>query len=160
MLALTASDLLQDVWRHLGISWGGVLAVVVATVVLYLVYTAILQVSGPRLMSSPSAWSFALVAVLGALAARAVLVEGRVVPEALRWRRLSEAQLLSRLRVAGAHRLRDVALVMLERRGGLTVIRTGDQVDAALIHDVDGKQLVPPYLLTDEGRDSAPGTSR
>lgn len=63
----------HPLWFQIGISWWGALGVVIATVVLYLVYTGLMRLLGPRLMAAPSALSFTLVALFGAIAARAMM---------------------------------------------------------------------------------------
>lgn len=182
------------VWHEIGATWAGVVGVVIATTVMYLVFAWVLEVWGPRLSATPSALTIAVTTMLGALCARAMLgntptmagalvavtvlllleavsgrirgayrrrhtrgesrrpivlmVEGRVVEEHLRRRRLSEAQLLARLREVGVLRLADVALVVLETRGGLTVVREGQTVDEALLAGVVGRELVPARLVS------------
>lgn len=76
-----------------------------------------------------------------------VMAGGVMVESALRRRRLSQAQLLSRLRVAGVTRLDEVALVILETRGGLTIIRRGDSIDARLVEGVVGIDDVPAGVI-------------
>lgn len=68
-------DPVREIWSHGGIDGWGVVSVVLATAVLYLVYTFILQVAGQRLSANPSVLSFSLLALLGALVARAMLGE-------------------------------------------------------------------------------------
>lgn len=68
-------DPVREVWAHGGIDGWGVLSVVVATTVLYLVYTLVLQIAGQRLSANPSVLSFSVLALLGALVARAMLGE-------------------------------------------------------------------------------------
>ncbi|WP_462417138.1 DUF421 domain-containing protein [Kytococcus sp. Marseille-QA3725] len=63
----------HELWFQIGISHWGAVGVVISTTVLYLVYTVVMQVLGPRLMSAPSVLSFTLVALFGAIAARAML---------------------------------------------------------------------------------------
>lgn len=182
----------DDLWSQVGISGAGVLGVVLATVVLYLLYAAVVQLAGPRLMANPSVFSFSVMALLGALCARAMLgeyptlagaavamvtlllleavlgrvrgrmfariglrgprptvvvVRGHVVAGLARRRGLGEAQLLALLRRAGVHRMEDAALVILENRGTLTVVREGARIDRRMLQDVAGRGLVPESLL-------------
>ncbi|HCQ18749.1 MAG TPA: DUF421 domain-containing protein [Dermacoccus sp.] len=62
-----------NIWPHIGISAGGVVGVVVATVVLYAVFVAILHFWGVRYLAAGSTMSVAVFTVLGALCARAML---------------------------------------------------------------------------------------
>lgn len=64
---------MHPLWFQIGISGWGALGVVIATTVLYLAYTLVMHLLGPRLMSAPSVLSFTLVALFGAIAARAML---------------------------------------------------------------------------------------
>lgn len=182
----------HPLWFQIGITWWGVLGVVIATVVLYLVYTGLMRLLGPRLMAAPSALSFTLVALFGAIAARAmmgnsptllgalvaigtllcmevmmgrisdavgrfrqhrgprpivVMVSGQVIEANLRKRHLADEHLMDMLRRAGIHRLADAELAVLETRGTLTVVRAGEQVDAALLSGIEGEQLIPASLL-------------
>ena len=66
-------DDMHPLWFQIGISGWGALGVVIATTVLYLVYTLVMRLLGPRLMSAPSVLSFTLVALFGAIAARAMM---------------------------------------------------------------------------------------
>lgn len=193
-------DDMHPLWFQIGITPWGALGVVIATVVLYLVYAALMRWLGPRLMSAPSVLSFTLVALFGAIAARAmmgnwptlggalvaiavlvameallgrarwavaagarsrghglgprpivVVVHGHVLDGYLRRRHLTRDQLHAMLRRAGVRHLADVELAILENRGTLTVVRTGERIDASLLADVDGSRLVPRSAL-DGGR--------
>lgn len=63
----------QAIWQHIGITWSGVVGVIIATTVLYVLFTSLLRRVGPRLMAGGSTLSTALLTVLGALCARAML---------------------------------------------------------------------------------------
>lgn len=76
-----------------------------------------------------------------------VMVGGRTVASALRRRRLSEPDLLNRLRISGVLNLEQVELVILENRGTLTIVRQGHTIDAALVAGVDGREEIPGRLL-------------
>lgn len=182
----------HPLWFQIGITWWGALGVVIATILLYLVYTGLMRLLGPRLMAAPSALSFTLVALFGAIAARAmmgnsptllgaliaigtlllmelmmgrisdavgrfrqhhgprpivVMVHGHVVEPNLRKRHLTSEHLMDMLRRAGIHRLADAELAILENRGTLTVVRSGEQVDTALLTGIEGERLIPASLL-------------
>lgn len=63
----------EQVWYTIGISGGAAVGVVLASTVLYLVYTLLMHLLGPRLQAAPSVLSFTLVALFGAIAARAMM---------------------------------------------------------------------------------------
>lgn len=184
--------IMNELWSHVGITPGGALGVVVASMILYVMYTVVLALWGPRLFSSSSTLSIALLTVLGSLFARAmlgdfptlggalvaattlllleallgrlrrvsaprrgrrhqprvVIVEGRFVARPQRERVVSEADLLTRLRTAGVRRLEDAALVILESRGGLTVLRAGERIDERLLAGVLGLEFVPEHVIS------------
>lgn len=182
------------IWTHVGITPSGVLGVIVAAVVLYLVFVLVLRVSGPRLMSSTSVFSFALMSLMAAVTARSILgdaptmlggivalavllgmetlfgrfrasaklglhgpeadvvmVHGQVLPAALRRRRITARELMTQLRRAGLHRLDDAAVVILEARGTLTLVRPGEKVDPQLLVGVRGCEDIPEELIAAEG---------
>ena len=76
-----------------------------------------------------------------------VMLEGRSRAESLRRRRLTEAGLHDRLRIGGVLDPAEVELVILEERGGLTIVRRGERIAPALLADVEGAELVPERLL-------------
>lgn len=76
-----------------------------------------------------------------------VMVGGRTVSRALRRRRLSEPDLLNRLRISGVLDLSQVELVILENRGTLTIVKRGSTIDASLVAGVDGREDIPKRLL-------------
>lgn len=182
----------EELWFQIGASSAGALGVLIASVVLYLVFALILQVAGPRLSANPSMLSFAVMALLGSLVARAILgntptlvggliavttlllleyllgslrpgigrvftrrgprptvvmIHGHVLRWQLRHLGLSEAQLLTLLRRGGVRHVIDTDLVILEPRGGLTVVRRGETIDERLVRGVRGAGLVPRSLL-------------
>lgn len=182
----------EELWFQIGASPAGALGVLIASVVLYLVFTLVLELSGQRLSANPSVSSFAVMALLGALMARAILgntptlvggliavgtllmlefslghlrqgigrvftrrhsrstvvmVHGHALGWQLRHLSIDERQLLTLLRRNGIHRLTDADLVILEPRGGLTVVRRGEQIDEGLVRGVRGIGIVPRSLL-------------
>lgn len=62
----------DGLWWQIGLDLPGAVGVFLAWVVLYLVFTSILQVAGQRSRSNPSVQSVAAMALLGALTARAI----------------------------------------------------------------------------------------
>lgn len=183
---------LDVLWAHIGISWDGVLAVAVSSALMYALFVAVLQVSGPRLLTSPSAGSYAVAALFGALLGRAslgeyptmmgglvalttvlalealfgrvqksarmagllggrraivVLVDGVPLGDGLAHRGLTEADLMILLRRSGVQHLAEARLVILERSGGLTVVRRGQTIDGALVASVRGRERIPAELL-------------
>lgn len=76
-----------------------------------------------------------------------VMIGGRTIPSALRRRRLTERDLLNRLRINGVLDLHRLELVILENRGSLTIVRQGSTIDASLLADVDGREAIPEHLL-------------
>lgn len=182
------------VWRDfIGISWSGAVGVAISAVVLYLFFTLLVHLAGPRLMANPTVGSFVVLALIGGVTARAtlgeaptllgalivlntmmvmervlgtvgrvagplsprthrrpvvVMVAGRTLPGALRRRRMTERDLLNRLRIQGVTDLSTLELVILETRGGLTLLRRGARIDASLVADVEGREEIPEHLLT------------
>lgn len=65
---------LNPLWPdYLGISWTGALGVVISTIVLYLFFTLLVNLSGTRLMATMSTASFGVLAVVGGVSARSML---------------------------------------------------------------------------------------
>src|SRR5690625_7993103 len=79
-----------------------------------------------------------------------VMVGGQAVPSALRRRRLSEQDLLNRLRINGVLDLRKLELVILENRGSLTIVRQCFTIDASLLATAEGAGSSPRLVLADE----------
>ena len=105
------SDDMHPLWFQIGISGWGALGVVIATTVLYLVYTLVMHLLGPRLMSAPSVLSFTLVALFGAIAARAMLGNSPTLAGAL----IAIATLVTLEALLG--RIQDGAAKVLHLRG-------------------------------------------
>lgn len=79
--------------------------------------------------------------------AEVVMVDGTAVDDALHRRRLRREDLLERLRAQGVCELEDVALVILENSGSLTVLRRGQRIDRELLSGVRGAEGVPEHLV-------------
>ena len=182
----------ERLWFQIGASPAGALGVLIASIVLYLIFTLILQVAGPRLSANPSMLSFAVMALLGSLVARAILgntptlvggliavttllvlefllgrlrlgvdriftrrgprptvvmVHGHVLRWHLRHLGLRETQLLTLLRRGGVRHVIDTDLVILEPRGGLTIVRRGETIDERLVRNVRGAEIIPRSLM-------------
>lgn len=154
---------------------GEVLAVVLTTVVMYVVFLVLVRVMGRRSLAAMSASDIAAVTAFGAVLGRTTLLSeptltGGVVamvtlfvlqrlfaragkrsgapillmagPEIrhaeLRRARVSVAELRQCLRLAGITRLDDVAWVVLEANGRMSVARRGATPDPFLVEDLPG----------------------
>lgn len=182
----------EGLWWQIGLDLPGAVGVLLASIVLYLVFTTILQVAGQRLSANPSVLSVAVMALLGALTARAILgnsptlvggliavatllvmeyalgsvrfgamrrfvlrgprptvvmVHGHMLTWQLRHVGLLEVQLLAQLRRAGVRHVADADLVIMEPRGGLTIVRRGETIDRRMVRDVRGIGIVPRSIL-------------
>lgn len=195
---------MSELWAYLGITGAGALSVVIASTVLYVGYSALLSLWGPRLFLSPSTLSLSLLTVLGAVTARAmlghfptlggalvailtlvllesalgrlrhasrvatasgrrgkvrrprhrpivVMVDGHVIARTLAVVRLTEEELFARLRQSGLRHREEAALVIVEPRGTLTIVRRGTTIDRALLADVRGASQLPGHLIQDRG---------
>ena len=71
-----------------------------------------------------------------------LMVNGAVLPDRLRKAKMVEDELRQKLRLAGIHRYDDVAAVILERTGAISVLRQGETIDPELIADVRGRELL------------------
>jgi uncharacterized membrane protein YcaP (DUF421 family) len=71
-----------------------------------------------------------------------LLANGEVVVENLRGAKISEDEVRQKLRLAGVHGYGDVAAVILERTGEVSVLRRGETIAAELLDDVRGKELL------------------
>lgn len=65
--------------------------------------------------------------------------DGEVVAEAMRRVRISDAELLAQLRLAGVTALAQVRYVVLERTGQISVLRGDGPVDPWLVEDLDAR---------------------
>ena len=61
---------------------------------------------------------------------------------------MTEAELRSRLRQAGIRNTDEVAAVVLESTGAISVLRRGVLLDLALLRDVRGAEQMPSDLLS------------
>ena len=71
-----------------------------------------------------------------------LLANGEVVVENLRRAKISEDEVRQKLRLADVRSYGDVAAVILERTGEVSVLRRGETIAAELLDDVRGKELL------------------
>ena len=78
--------------------------------------------------------------------ARPVLLvhRGRIRPNVCRRERLTEGEVRQAVRASGVGGLDQVAAVVLETDGSLSVITDGKLGDAGALADVDGAEVRPP----------------
>ncbi|MFH5821679.1 DUF421 domain-containing protein [Georgenia sp. AZ-5] len=181
-----------SLWDYLGITQGAALAVIVATVVLYVTFIVLTRFLGQRVLASLSGFDLLVVIVLGAILGRATMghtptlaggviavvtlfalegVIGRLTSRP-RWERLvnnravllmagpvvlhdelrrthvTAAELRSRLRQAGIRTDDEVAAVVLEPTGTISVLRRGVPIRPAMLTDVRSAGRMPSDLLS------------
>lgn len=73
----------------------------------------------------------------------------RVIEEHMRRCHVLPGELQSRLRLVGISRYEQVAAVIFEPSGTISVLRRGEQIDPLLLSGVVGAALVPEDLLVD-----------
>jgi uncharacterized membrane protein YcaP (DUF421 family) len=71
-----------------------------------------------------------------------LMVNGVVLTDRLRTAKMVEDELRQKLRLAGIHRYDEVAAVILERTGAISVLRRGDTIAPDLLSDVRGRELL------------------
>ncbi len=79
--------------------------------------------------------------------AEILMIEGKPVDDHLRRLHFAEGLLWTRLRQAGVTDRDQVALAILEANGALTIVRTGQQIDAALLGTVAHPERIPAHLI-------------
>ncbi|WP_153394226.1 DUF421 domain-containing protein [Ornithinicoccus halotolerans] len=79
-----------------------------------------------------------------------------VVQENLDRAHIVTPELHSRLRLAGVRTRSEVAAVILERSGAISVIRRGEPIEAALLADVRGADLLPARLVSGRAEPRSP----
>ena len=62
----------------------------------------------------------------------------------LRSARMVESELHAKLRQVGIRRCEDVACVILERTGAVSVLHRGETISATLLGDVRGREAIAP----------------
>lgn len=71
-----------------------------------------------------------------------LMVGEEVFEDSLRHVRLSRDELMGQLRKAGVVHLRDVAAVVMETTGDVSVLHHGEEIDAALLRGVRGSEVL------------------
>ncbi len=78
-----------------------------------------------------------------------LMTDGRLLDENLRKAHVIENELREKLRLAGIRRYDDVAMVILERTGAISVLRRGETIGPELVADVRGRDAVGSSDSTD-----------
>lgn len=73
-----------------------------------------------------------------------LMANGTVLYDNLRKAKIIEDELRQKLRLAGIHRYDDVAAVIFERTGAISVLRHGDTIAPGLLTDVRGAERLAP----------------
>jgi len=73
-----------------------------------------------------------------------LVANGAVLPDNLRKVKITEGEVRQQLRLAGVHRYDDVAALILERTGAVSVLRRGETIAPDFIADVRGRDLLAP----------------
>lgn len=76
-----------------------------------------------------------------------LMADGRLLEDNLRRAHIVETELREKLRLAGVRRYDDVACVILERTGGVSVLQRGEAIGHELIADVRGRDALGPGSL-------------
>ncbi|WP_199516655.1 DUF421 domain-containing protein [Nucisporomicrobium flavum] len=71
-----------------------------------------------------------------------LMADGAVLHDNLRAAHVIEDELRQKLRMSGIHRYEDVAAVILERTGTISVLRRGETIAPELLGDVQGRELL------------------
>ncbi|MEU4214169.1 YetF domain-containing protein [Actinoplanes sp. NPDC026623] len=74
-----------------------------------------------------------------------LMADGTVLHDNLRSAHVVEDELRQKLRLSGIHRYEDVAAVILERTGAVSVLRRGETVAPEMISDVRGRELLAAH---------------
>lgn len=78
---------------------------------------------------------------------RLLMAGGQIVWEQLRRSHVTVPELQSRLRIAGIHGYGEIAAVILEPNGTISVLRRGQPIEPDLLRDVVGGAQVPAEFL-------------
>ncbi len=130
---------------RLGITWTDAATVVVSTIGIYLGFLVLIKLVGQRAVASMSSFDFAAAIALGAVMGRTVAGYTPTLAALhhnLRRAQIAEDELREKLRLAGIHRYADVAAVILERAGGISVLRQGERLAPQMLEDVRGAEAV------------------
>ncbi len=71
-----------------------------------------------------------------------LVANGAVLPDNLRKVKISEGEVRQQLRLAGVHRYDDVAALILERTGAVSILRRGETIAPDFVADVRGRDLL------------------
>jgi uncharacterized membrane protein YcaP (DUF421 family) len=71
-----------------------------------------------------------------------LMANGAVLSDNLRKVKISEGEVRQQLRLAGVHRYDDVAALILEPTGAVSVLRRGETIAPDFIADVRGRDLL------------------
>ena len=74
-----------------------------------------------------------------------LMADGAVLRDQLRKTKIVEDELRQQLRLAGIHRYEDVAALILEPTGGISVLRRGETIAPELLSDVCGRELLAAH---------------
>ena len=80
-----------------------------------------------------------------------LMAGGEIVSENLRRTHVSETEIISKLRLAGIRNRTEVACVILESTGQISVLRAGVPIDADFLDNVAGADLVPRSYRAEPG---------
>lgn len=194
-LATLPPDATRTLGELLGVSAREAVAVVLATVLMYVAFLALQRLLGQRVFSGLSSVHITVAAVLGAIVGRATLghtptlaagvialvtlfcLEG-VISRLSRWGvvdrlvnnrpvlvmagtrpvtalldryHVTDSELRTALRLAGVTAADQVAAVVLEPSGVLSVLRRGTPLDPGLLAGVRGAELLPTELVAGGG---------
>lgn len=73
-----------------------------------------------------------------------LMANGEVLRDNLRKAHIVEDELRGKLRLAGVRRYDDIASVILERTGAVSVLRQGEAISPELLSDVRGREAITP----------------
>lgn len=77
----------------------------------------------------------------------ALVIDGVVQRDLMRRAHILDDELRSAMRRAGVRRIEDVAIVVLERTGELSVLTNGTTIDPYMVNGVRGSERIPGHLL-------------
>ncbi|TDW28432.1 DUF421 domain-containing protein [Cryobacterium psychrophilum] len=78
-----------------------------------------------------------------------LMAGSRLLDDNLARAHIIDSEVYSQLRLAGIRSLAEVACVILEPTGQISVLRRGETIDPRLLADVIGGELVPPTFIDD-----------
>lgn len=76
-----------------------------------------------------------------------LMVDGQLLESGLNRTHIVETEMFARLRLLGIRDLQEVALMILETNGAISVIRRGQPISAALLVGVRGAENIPSELI-------------